>query len=74
MSYRTDDPLADYSRYCAEQEEELKKLPLCVCCKEHIQQERAVCYNDQWCCEDCEDTFWQGIREDFLERVESVNG
>ena len=71
MLYRTDDPLADYSRYCAEQQEWLDSLPLCECCGEPIQQEKAIHYNDQWCCEDCEDTFWQGIREDFLERVET---
>ena len=65
----TDDPLADFSRHCDEQEERLKKLPVCECCQEPIQQEKAVYYNDQWCCTGCEEEFWQNIRADFLERT-----
>lgn len=70
MSYRTDDPIADFHRHDAELQEKLDKLPICECCGEPIQQEMAVYYNDQWCCEDCEDAFWLSIREDFLERTE----
>lgn len=68
MSY-TDDPLADFARYDAEQEEQLEKMPVCECCGEPIQQEMAIYYNDQWCCGECESDFWQNIREDFLERT-----
>ena len=67
--YFTDNPVADAERYAAEQEEELEKLPICECCGEPIQQEKAIYYNDQWCCEDCEHDFWQNIRDDFLESV-----
>lgn len=67
--YFTDNPVADAERYAAEQEEELEKLPICECCGEPIHQEKAIYYNDQWCCEDCEHDFWQNIRDDFLESV-----
>lgn len=65
----TDDPVVDAERHDSDQEEKLKMLPLCECCGNPIQQEKAVYYNDQWCCEDCEEIFWLGIREDFLESV-----
>ncbi len=54
----------------AEQERKLARLPICDCCKEPIQQEKAVYYNDQWCCEECEWDFWQAIRKDFLENTD----
>ena len=62
----------NYSRYEWHEEEQercLATLPLCSICKNHIQQEKAVYYNDQWCCEDCESEFFECIREDFLEVV-----
>ena len=55
----------------AEQERRLAKLPVCDRCGEHIQQEKAIYYNDQWCCEECEWDFWKDIRSDFLEDVET---
>lgn len=66
----TDDPVADYDRYSAEQERKLEQLPICECCGEPIQQEKAVYYIDQWCCEECEWDFWKNIREDFLENTD----
>lgn len=68
--YFTDDPIRDFLRYDAEQEEKLANLPECTICGNPIQQEKAVYYNDQWCCEKCESDFWQGIRDDFLENVD----
>ena len=65
----TDDPIRDFHRHDAEQEEALEKLPVCECCGKPIQQEKAVYYNYQWCCEDCEFDFWHDIRHDFLESV-----
>lgn len=56
-----------FVQHDAEQQRALEDLPVCSCCKEPIQQEKAVYYNDQWVCEDCEGKFWQSIREDFLE-------
>lgn len=69
--FYTDDPLSDFTRYDTDQERRLDKLPVCACCGEAIQQEKAVYYNDQWCCEDCESDFWQDIRDDFLERIDA---
>lgn len=66
----TDDPVSDFERWDAEQERKLESLPVCCICDEPIQQEKAVYYNDEWCCEDCEDEFWQNIREDFLENTD----
>lgn len=56
-----------WKQHDREKEEALKKLPICECCKDPIQQEKAIYYNDMWCCEYCEEEFWQSIREDFLE-------
>ena len=66
----TDDPVTDAMRHDAELEEMLEKLPVCECCGKPIQQDKAIYYNDQWCCEDCETEFWQNIRDDFLESVD----
>lgn len=65
----TDDPVLDAERYFEQQDERLNVLPVCEVCGEPIQQEKAVYYNDQWCCEDCESDFWNDIRSDFLESV-----
>lgn len=65
----TDNPVRDFHAYDSEQERQLEKLPICEKCKNPIQQEKAVYYNDQWICENCESEFWEDIREDFLEVV-----
>lgn len=62
----------NYDRWAshdAEREAQLQRLPICEKCKNPIQQEKAVYYNDQWICEECESEFWLDIREDFLESV-----
>ena len=53
MFYRTDDPLADFNRWDAEQQAALNKLPKCAECGEVIQSE--ICYeiNDCYICEEC---------------------
>ena len=67
--YYTNDPHADFLNWDSDNQEWLESLPICEICKQPIQQEKAVYYNDQWCCEECEDEFWENIREDFLESV-----
>lgn len=59
-----------WEEHDAEQERWLAKLPVCAKCKQPIQQEKAIYYNDQWICEECESEFWDDIRSDFLERIE----
>ena len=53
MFYRTDDPIADFDRYDAEQSEWLKKLPKCERCGEPIQQEDVVHIDDKYYCDGC---------------------
>lgn len=67
----SDNPINDYNAHEAYQNRRLGKLPKCEICGEPIQQTKAVCYNDQWCCEDCEEEFFcYYIRDDFLITVE----
>lgn len=49
----TDDPVADFCKHDAEQEAWLEKRPECCRCGEHIQDEYAVCINDEYYCEQC---------------------
>lgn len=56
-----------FAKHDAEQERQLRKLPVCSCCKEHIQQDKAVRHNGKWFCENCEDEAWELIRKEYLE-------
>ena len=53
----------------------LQSRPICCICKEHIQEEMAIYYNDQWCHKDsfCSNDFWNDGMEDFLEDVEELS-
>lgn len=53
MMYYTDDPISDFNRWDADQQNNLNKLPVCKCCGEHIQQDMAVCLDDNWYCDEC---------------------
>lgn len=66
----SDNPVKDFERFDSIQADELSKLPICNCCGEPIQQDKAIYYNDQWVCRECESDFWMDIRDDFLESVE----
>lgn len=57
MMYYSDNPVADFEAYSAEQEEQLARLPKCVCCGEAIQQDTAVHLNGDWYCDDCLDAY-----------------
>lgn len=73
---RTNDPIADFMRRDAAQQEWLDKRPVCECCGEPIQEERAYYYADYWFCTDkeCEKEFiamvWEDIKNDYLVSVE----
>lgn len=54
MSY-SDDPVSDFNSHDAEQEELLKSKPICKCCREHIQQDSAVCIDGDYYCDICLD-------------------
>lgn len=47
----------------------LSRRPACEICDEPITEDDAIYYNDQWCCRNCERSFWDNIREDFLTEV-----
>jgi len=68
--FYTDDPVADYERYDAEQSRRLERRPICCCCEEHIQEEKAFYYDSEWFCPDCEkelmEVVWEDIRNDYL--------
>lgn len=49
----TDDPVADFERHDREQARRLAKLPTCQHCGDAIQQERAVCIEGFWYCDEC---------------------
>ncbi len=49
----TDDPVADFERHDREQARRLAHLPTCERCGDAIQQERAVCIEGFWYCDDC---------------------
>jgi hypothetical protein len=60
----------------ARKEKWLESRPICSCCEEPIQSEKAYCYKDQWFCKDrdCRKAFmeivWEDIESDYLENVE----
>ena len=51
--YYTDDPVADWDRYCADQERELEKLPKCEICGEPITDEYLYDIDGDLVCEEC---------------------
>lgn len=61
----TDDPLADFARYDAEQYELIKKLPRCSECDEHIQDERAYYINGEWICKECMNQYLKEVDADL---------
>lgn len=52
-------------------ENERKEKAMCHCarCGGVIWEDKAVYYNNQWYCWECESDAWKDIREDFLERT-----
>jgi len=60
----TDDPLADFNRWDAEQERRLARLPVCADCDEPIQTESAYYINGEWICEDCMESYRRDVNED----------
>lgn len=64
MTYRTDDPIADFHRWDDEQQKQLEKLPKCKRCNHHIQQEDAVCIDGEYYCDTCLDGLRESIGDD----------
>lgn len=55
--FYSDNPIADFDRWDAEQNKKLKNLPVCVDCYNPIQDETAYYINGEWICEDCMDSY-----------------
>ena len=65
--YYSDDPIADFNRYEADQEEQLDKLPKCDICGEPIQDDYLYdIYGDIFCEECLKDKFRKNT-EDYID-------
>lgn len=60
MAY-TNDPIADFESWDAEQQKQLEKLPRCADCDEPIQDDYYYLINDEPICQNCLDS---GYRKD----------
>lgn len=67
MNYRTDDPIADFDRYDAEQERQLKKFPQCDCCGKHITDDYFYNIDGTYICETCLTDDYRVKTEDYME-------
>ena len=67
MFFRTDDPVADFHRYDAEQEKRLEKLPRCCECDNPIQTEECYEINDELICPECLNDNHRKLVEDYVE-------
>ena len=63
----TDDPIADFNRYEAEQQKLLEKLPICYECGEPIQTEDCYEINDELICPKCLKDNHRKKVEDYIE-------
>jgi formylmethanofuran dehydrogenase subunit E len=65
--YRTDNPIADFNRWDAEQERALSKLPECSECGEKITDEECYEFNDELICPECLKDNHRKWTEDYME-------
>jgi len=65
--YYTDDPVADYARWDAERQRQLERMPVCVDCGEHIEDEYFYLINDEPICMECLKTGYRKSTEDYIE-------
>ena len=64
---RTDDPVADYMAYDAEQQRRMEQLPVCSYCREEIQDDYYFEINEEPVCEQCLNEFFRKAVEDYVE-------
>lgn len=65
--FYTDNPVRDEARYYAEREAELERLPKCVECDNHIQEEHCYLINDELICPECLEKNYKKWVEDFMD-------
>lgn len=56
MQY-TDDPIADYDRYCLEQDKLVARLPVCCECGHHIEDDMCWLFGDEPMCDECAERY-----------------
>ena len=64
--YYSDDPIADFNRYEADQEEQLDKLPKCDICGEPIQDDYLYDIYGDIFCEECLNDKFRKNTEDYI--------
>ena len=66
MLFMSDDPVRDAERYMNALDIRLARRPVCHCCGENIQEERALHYVardvDVWLCDNCID-----MKQEYIE-------
>lgn len=62
----TDNPLADFASWDAEQTAQLERLPVCADCGEPVQDDHYYLINDEVICPDCLES---GYRKDIDEYI-----
>ena len=69
MSYLspTNDPIADFDRYEAEQQRRLERCPKCDYCNKHITEDNYYDINGDIVCEECLDSHFKRETEDYIE-------
>lgn len=63
----TDNPLADFASWDAEQTAKLERLPVCADCGEPVQDDHYYLINDEVICPDCLES---GYRKEIDEYIE----
>lgn len=63
----SDDPLRDFERHDAEQQQELDRLPVCSECDNPIQTDKLFLINDEFICPEC---LIDNYRKDTCDYVE----
>lgn len=67
MSYRTDDPFADFDRWDRDQQKELDSLPWCEHCNEPIQDEDLMDIDGTLYHLECAEREFKRKTEDYIE-------
>ena len=65
--YYTDDPISDFLRHDAEQEEWLSTLPKCAECGEPIQDDECYEINGEIICTECLNDNYKRCTNDLIE-------
>lgn len=63
----TDDPVADYEHYDAEQARMEEKLPICANCAEPITAEHFYDIDSVYICPDCMESDYRRCTDDYWE-------